>query len=806
MSTQRRACPVLTRFAVSLFSASLVLVAGTMPSHTSAKAGPRNAEDLLIVDCLLPGQIRKLGRQATFMSARRPIRTSQADCEIRGGEYTSYDRANYQTALKVWMDQATAGSAEAQNYVGEIYLKGLGIAPDYDMAAVWLKKSAEQGFKRAKINLGYLYEQGLGVPKDLSQALNLYRDASGITNDDIVFASTVQVQMEAKEAEISGLKQTVQQQREESEALREQVKRLQGQLDNRRAALEQSERELENTRLRLNQARAATGVDISSLDRRRNDLTARSAELDRQAASLREQQEESNRQARDAEQRLAELKTREAALNAQADPAAETRQALADIRTQTTDLAKALADAQARAAEVQKQLSSNQSLLEKEREAYQAEIAKLEQQAAGRKQEDWQLMKLLENQLAAQESEIRQQREQISSLQRRVASGSGAGGGAIAAAVPTLELIDPPLTATRGRPAAMLQRAPGRQDLVGKISAPQGVQSIRVNGAPAAIGANGVFRSSVDVAAGGTMVQIAAVDTRGTEAQLEFMMIPQGEGTKASVAQAAPKAGSVPSGVKLGSYHALVIGNNVYQSSAGYPALQSAVNDATAVAQLLRSRYGYKTQLLLNATRFDILSALNEMRETLKAEDNLLVYYAGHGEIGADGKQGYWIPVDGQPGVPGTWISNGAISEILDTMQARKVLVVADSCYSGAMTRASVATFDSGVMPADQWADWVRTMASGRSRTALTSGGVQPVPDTGSGKHSYFARAFLNVLQDNNRLLEAQRLFREVSSSLALAAVNSPVTQVPEYSPIQFAGHEAGDFFFAPKGTAATGP
>ena len=218
MTSQRRACPVWTRLSVSLFSASLVLFAGLAPQPSAAKAGPRNPEDLLIVDCLLPGQVRKLGRQATFMSARRPVRTTQADCEIRGGEYASYDRANYQTALKVWMDQATAGSAEAQNYVGEIYSKGLGVAPDYDMAAVWFKKSAAQGFKRAKINLGYLHEQGLGVPKDLTAALNLYREASGISGDDIVFASTVQVQMEAKEAEIAGLKQSVEEQKREAEA------------------------------------------------------------------------------------------------------------------------------------------------------------------------------------------------------------------------------------------------------------------------------------------------------------------------------------------------------------------------------------------------------------------------------------------------------------------------------------------------------------------------------------------------------------------------------------------------------------
>jgi hypothetical protein len=110
-------------------------------------------------------------------------------------------------------------------------------------------------------------------------------------------------------------------------------------------------------------------------------------------------------------------------------------------------------------------------------------------------------------------------------------------------------------------------------------------------------------------------------------------------------------------------------------------------------------------------------------------------------------------------------------------------------------------------MAPEKWAGWVKAMANGRSRTALTSGGVQPVPDTGTGRHSYFARAFLNVLQDNNRLLEAQRLFREVSTSLALGAINSPVPQVPEYSPIRFAGHESGEFFFMPRaGGTASGP
>ena len=120
----------LHAYALSVaIAATMVLVA--LPVN-APRASIRNAEDMMIVDCLLPGTVRKLGKMSTYMSARRPIRTIQSDCEIRGGEYVAYDRANYETALKVWMAQAESGDAEAQNYVGEIYDKGLGIAPDQE--------------------------------------------------------------------------------------------------------------------------------------------------------------------------------------------------------------------------------------------------------------------------------------------------------------------------------------------------------------------------------------------------------------------------------------------------------------------------------------------------------------------------------------------------------------------------------------------------------------------------------------------------------------------------------------------------
>jgi hypothetical protein len=42
-------------------------------------------EESRVVDCLLPSQVRQLGTQLTYLSARQVIKTSARDCEIRGG-------------------------------------------------------------------------------------------------------------------------------------------------------------------------------------------------------------------------------------------------------------------------------------------------------------------------------------------------------------------------------------------------------------------------------------------------------------------------------------------------------------------------------------------------------------------------------------------------------------------------------------------------------------------------------------------------------------------------------------------------
>ena len=200
-------------------------------SAASSAAAPGRAEALFVVDCLLSGQVRKLG-QMTFLTSRRPIKTSAQDCEFRGGEYVAYDRSDYRTSLNVWLPQAQAGDKEAQTYVGEIYEKGLGVPRDYAVASAWYRKAAAQGHSRAQINLGFLYEKGLGVEKDPVQALSWYRQASGLK--EAMVLDTISNRWSdtgtSTQKELQELKQEVEQHKAESAALRQQLERTQQQL------------------------------------------------------------------------------------------------------------------------------------------------------------------------------------------------------------------------------------------------------------------------------------------------------------------------------------------------------------------------------------------------------------------------------------------------------------------------------------------------------------------------------------------------------------------------------------------------
>jgi hypothetical protein len=212
----------------------LVVASAASPSEAeraAATKGMVKRSDLEIVDCLLPGQVRQLGN-TSYLTQRRPIRNTVAECSIRGGEYVAYDRADLQSALRVWLQTAESGDVESQTNVGEIYERGMGVEPNFTEAAQWYQKAADKGHARALFNLGTLYEQGLGVPKDGLKALNLYRQAWGVPEDSIIYSSAAEREQDALRKELEA---TIVERDSQLSLLQKQLQELQEQLAKRPA-------------------------------------------------------------------------------------------------------------------------------------------------------------------------------------------------------------------------------------------------------------------------------------------------------------------------------------------------------------------------------------------------------------------------------------------------------------------------------------------------------------------------------------------------------------------------------------------
>jgi|GEM_PF-1656782 len=250
-------------------------------------------------------------------------------------------------------------------------------------------------------------------------------------------------------------------------------------------------------------------------------------------------------------------------------------------------------------------------------------------------------------------------------------------------------------------------------------------------------------------------------------------------GTQAAIKES-PMPVKIPQ-LNFGNYYALVIGIDNY---AYLPKLKTAVNDAQTINEILKNTYGFETQLLVNPDRGRILRSLNSMRRKLSQNDNLLVYYAGHGWLDRDADEGYWLPVDAEADSNINWVANSAITATLRAIEAKHVMVVSDSCYSGKLSR--------GVYVKDQSPGYYKKIVGKRARTVLSSGGLEPVADASYGSsHSVFAKYFIRTLEENVSLIDGLELFLKIRRPVM---INSD--QAPEYADIRKAGHDGGDFIF----------
>ncbi len=637
-------------------SISLLIIGCGAPAVKTVEKGQITPDQLYIVDCLLPPQVRQLGQNYTYMAPRKPARLSARDCAVRGGEYVAFDKASFSSVAKMWLPEAQGGNAKAQSYLGELYEKGLNGTPDYDSAAMWYQKAVDQGYTPAMLNLGNLYEQGLGVQQDSTKAINLYRMASGVKDSKIEIVTEKNLrERRAKEYQRIKLLQEV-------STLRQQLTEMKKDYDLTKRYVEQSDEKLKDLQAKLKNNKG-DNVIMNKIAELKSEILAKNKELAKQDNLI------------------------------------------GSLVNKVTD----------------------------------------------------------------------------STLNQDLALSSGEQG---------INVITPDVVLTRGIETIPMQANDSRLNIMGQIVPPEGVVALKINNKDIkkTMTDGGLFESSLDLLSGDTPINIVAVKEDGSKFVKQFVAIRrQFEAVKS---RQLDELFTRRFRTDLGDYHALVIGNNSYTNLEN---LNTAVQDATEIAGVLKEKYGYKVKLLTNANMSTMLTALNEYKEKLGKFDNLMVYYAGHGFIDANSSEGYWIPTNASKTDKSTWIPNKEISNFMSEMKAKHVMVVADSCYSGTLSGSSISPLPDDVANED-----ILFTSRVKARTVLTSGGTEPILDSGGNGHSIFASAFLDVLNENDGVMEGYRLYQAMSQQVSLRSSLAGLKQIPEYSAIKHAGHEGSEYYFLP--------
>ena len=238
---------------------------------------------------------------------------------------------------------------------------------------------------------------------------------------------------------------------------------------------------------------------------------------------------------------------------------------------------------------------------------------------------------------------------------------------------------------------------------------------------------------------------------------------------------------------KLGNYKALIIGINDYKGPK-IPDLETAINDATGMAAVLKEKYGFEVKLLLDreATQEAIYKELRNLTVSTKANDSVLIYFAGHGDLDRTYDGGWWIPADATGGNPVTYLDNVQVQKAMRSMKARHVLLVSDSCYSGTLFGKA-----RGLPPVID-DKYYLSLYNEKSRWGMTSGNKTPVSDQGTGGNSVFAYQLIKELGESDKpFLSTHELYTRIAPVIANNSEQTPLCR-----PIVNTGDQGGEFVF----------
>ena len=233
---------------------------------------------------------------------------------------------------------------------------------------------------------------------------------------------------------------------------------------------------------------------------------------------------------------------------------------------------------------------------------------------------------------------------------------------------------------------------------------------------------------------------------------------------------------------------AFLVGASDYER---WPDLPNGTVDVTAIGRELERRYGFEVHYLFDLTKAELQQRLIELKAiAFEPVDQLLVYVTGHGYYNDLIDLGFLVPTDARlpadDRLSDTLLSSLYIVEQLNGVRAEHLLVVLDVCYGGSLfypfsTRGARP-------PAVDVAAFVDDVLQYKTRRWIASSDRGPVSDGAPGRHSPFARRFLEALRIPDE--DGVKTIADVMSRVQRVGLPRPVTG-------ELAGNEPGsDFLF----------
>ena len=306
--------------------------------------------------------------------------------------------------------------------------------------------------------------------------------------------------------------------------------------------------------------------------------------------------------------------------------------------------------------------------------------------------------------------------------------------------------------------------------LIGEVIAKSGVKFVSVNDDVRSINETGIFTSRLVLHAGENTILLIAADNEDNLVEQSI-----------KINFTLPEVTLAYKIVESSKYYSLIIGIDDYMDP-NLPDLDNPINDAEKLHSTLTSNYTFEDDnmmILRDAKRIDIVNALDYLANTVTPNDNLLIFYAGHGNWDERADVGYWLPSDAYLNSSANWFRNSTLVDYLKMIESKHTLLITDACFAGSIFKSR-----SGFGQPDRAYEILYELSS---RKAMTSGTLTEVPDRSS-----FTKYLLERLNENNdEYLSSWELF----NSFRIAVINNS-NALPQYGEIQNVGDEGGDFIF----------